>query len=185
LPDGLFDVGGPRAVLVDENAGELLGPLRGLGISFSGGDDRAFHQDVPAGGKLLGIGQLGFAGTAGDDRADVSQVLRAGPAERMGGTHLDQHVDERAALEICLRLLKPFVKDIEDGQHVTLGIGCAPRGLGFDKVDGPQLFAALQEGQYKIVLGRKCLYSVALATPQAATTSSTPTARTPRRANRS
>jgi hypothetical protein len=35
------------AVLVDEDAGQLLRPLRSLGISFCGGDDGAFHQDVP------------------------------------------------------------------------------------------------------------------------------------------
>jgi hypothetical protein len=49
----------------------------------------------------------------------------------------------------------------------------------------PDVLAALEEGQDKVVLGGKCRYSVALATPAVSMISSIPTARIPRRENSS
>ena len=67
---------------------------------------------------------------------------------------LDQHIDERAAVEVLL-LLEPVVEHVEDGQQLLFGGAAAQPRLPLDEVNGPQLFAPLQHRQHEIVFGRE------------------------------
>nr|WP_233552605.1 hypothetical protein [Jiangella rhizosphaerae] len=88
------------------------------------------------------------------DAARSGTVPRSG--EALGVAHFQQDVDERASVEVIAA--EPGVEHVEDRQQPLLGGGAEAFGLRLDQ-------------------------NVALATPDCAMTSSTPTSRTPRREN--
>src|SRR5436305_7900865 len=94
-------------------------------------------------GKLLGLTQARFFGPVADDSANVSQVVNARSAQQMLGAHLQQHVDERARLEV-LAASKPFIEDVEDGQQPPLRSRAAQAGAGLNQALGPVLLATDQ-----------------------------------------
>ena len=103
----------------------------GLSVAFGGGDDGALHQDVARPGEAVGVPQAGGFGALAQDRADVAQVLDAGLSRGVSGTQLDQHIDERAAVEV-LMLLEPVVEHVEDGQQLLFGGAAAQPRLPLD-----------------------------------------------------
>ena len=104
--------------------------------------------------ELLGIPQLGLLGERLDDRADCCQVIGARLPDRgLPVVHLEQDVDERAALEVVF--LEPLVEEVEDREQLLFrGLSAAP-GLRLDPVPRPKLLALLQERQHEVVLGRE------------------------------
>jgi len=89
----------------------------------------------------------------------------AGTSERMLGTHLQQHVDERAGLEVLG--VEPLVEHVEDGQQLPKRGGGQPRRLGFDDVHGPPLLAVGEERQCQVVLGGEVVVQRGLGDPGA------------------
>jgi hypothetical protein len=80
--------------------------------------------------------------------------------------------------------MEPVVEELEDRQQLLLG-GCAaaPR-FGLDPVKRPALLAQLQERDDEVILGGEVAIERGLGNAGARSiTSSTPTARIPRRAN--
>jgi hypothetical protein len=65
--------------------------------------------------------------------------------------HLQQHVDERAALEVDA--LEPLVEEVEDREQLLLGGRSAAARLGLDPLLRPELLPLLQEGEHELVLG--------------------------------
>jgi hypothetical protein len=78
-------------------------------------------------------------------------VRDARVADRTFGAHLEENVDERAALEVVP--MKPLVEHVEDGQQALSGRGSAPPGLGLDELARPAMLAALQEREDESLLG--------------------------------
>src|SRR6266542_790253 len=141
-------------VLLDQLPAHGLGPLGGVGVAFGSGDDGALHQDVPRAGEFRRVAQAGFGRHAGHDGPDVVEVLDAGLPGGMRPAEFEQDVDERAPVEV-LPALEPVVEDVEDGEQLLFRGRTPPPGSGLDEVERPDLFAALQEREYQIVLGRE------------------------------
>jgi hypothetical protein len=66
---------------------------------------------------------------------------------------LEQHVDERAGLEILAT--EPLVEGVEDGEQLLLRAGPTPPRLRLDPPDGPALLTPFEEGDDEVVLRRK------------------------------
>src|ERR1700722_4473482 len=105
---------------------------------------------MPLASKAVGVLDTGATGKILEKMPDAGQVGNARLIEGTGGVWmLEEHVDERAALEI--RTPKPVVEDIEDRQQALLRIGCPTLDLGLQPTPGPQFLAALEKRQHEIL----------------------------------
>ena len=82
---------------------------------------------------------------------DPAQVADARLSQRMLRAHFQQHVDERAGLEVVPA--EPVTEHVEHREQLFLGRAAAPTGLGNDQVHRPHLVTERQEGQDQGVLG--------------------------------
>jgi hypothetical protein len=87
-------------VIFDQAPSHPLGSFGGVGVTFGGLDDRAFHQDVPRARELFWLAQTCLLGESLHDGADVRYVLDACLTGGAGGAQLEEHVDERACFEV-------------------------------------------------------------------------------------
>ena len=129
-----------------------------------------------------GLPESGFLGELPHDRADVLEMSDRGPARGMLGAHLEQHVDERAGLEVLAP--EPLVEGVEDREQLLFRGRASASGLSLDPAE-PALLASLEEGQDEVVLGREVPVEGRLGDPARAITSSMPTSLMPRRENSS
>jgi hypothetical protein len=171
-------------VLLDEEPCDRLRPLHCLPVAFSGLHDRSLHEQMPGEGERLGVAEAGLFGQCAHERPDVREVSGAGVADRVFAiAGLEEDLDEGAALVVLL--LEPVVEDVENREQALLGAGAALPGAGFNELPRPASSRSSRNASTRSSLEGKWRWSVALATAARLITSSTPTARMPRRENNS
>jgi hypothetical protein len=139
---------GWSSVLFDEGAGHVLGAVRGLEVCSAAEMMKPFIRMCHDRAKL-----------SGSRRPAVSARWRT--IERMlsrywmlacGGTQLDQHVGERAAIEV-LTLSEPVMEHVEDAAAALRGC-CRAAAIAARPGQRSTAFATLQHRQ-QIVFGPK------------------------------
>jgi hypothetical protein len=141
------------SVLCDQQSGQRLRVSCCFGVAFGGGDDRSLHQDVPRACKRFRVLEPRFLGKATHDGTDVLEVSDACFTGGVFRAHLEQHVDERARLEVVVA--KPFVEYVEDREEAFLGRCAASSRFLLDLLVRPANLAPLEEGEHELVLGSK------------------------------
>ena len=106
---------------------------------------------MPATREVVRILDAGFHGELLEEPPDLCEVLhRRLPNRALAIVHLEQDVDERAALEIVL--LEPVVEHVEDGQEPVFGKRGALLDLPLEPIACPPLLAQAQELDDELVL---------------------------------
>src|SRR5205085_1315608 len=95
----------------------------------------------------------GCLGERSYQRTDVRARVDRGVTGGMLWAQLEQHVEERAGLEVGAP--EPHVENVEEREELFLGIGAEPFGPRLQGLAGPALFAQFQEGNHEIVLRRE------------------------------
>src|SRR4029079_943548 len=86
-------------------------------------------------------------------RADVLEVIRTCASDGMTEVgRLEQHVDERAALEVVT--VEPLVEEVEDREQPSLRRRSAAPRLHLDPAVRPDLLALAEELEHELVLRR-------------------------------
>ena len=149
-------------MLLDEDMAQSLRPAGRFEVTLTGLDDRPLHEDVPGHGEACRVPEGGLLREAPNHLADVLEVSRlcAGDLVAVGSVELEEHVDERAPLEVLL--MEPLVEEVEDGQELFLGGVPSPLGLGLNPFPGPALLPLLEEREDEVVLGGEVPVDLAL-----------------------
>src|SRR5438105_9614129 len=114
---------------LQQHHSDLAGPPAGESVPLASGDDRPFHQDVPLTREDIDLPDTGTRSQVRQEDPDIGEMDRACLSHRVARVeHLEQDVDERAALEVIP--LEPFVEDVEDGKQLRRWAGCTQLDLG-------------------------------------------------------
>lgn len=114
-------------------------------------------------GERLWVDQAGVLGQPPEDAPDVREMLAACAPCGMLLTHLQQHVDEGASLEVLAT--EPLIEEVEYSEQLLLGCGATQFSLCFDPSVRPALLPRSEESLDQVILGRVALVERGLGDP--------------------
>ena len=103
--------------------------------------------------------------SSANERPDVLEMAHAGVPGGVLGAHLEEHVDERARLEVLAR--NHSSKTSKIARSRVSGVEPRLSGAGLHEVPGPELLSALEERQDELGLRREVPVQGRLGDPRA------------------
>src|SRR6267378_7324325 len=143
----------PDARTREEQRSHLLCPPRRFPVTRVGGDDGAHHHDLQLPCECVGVAHSRIRSQLSQERADRLYVGFRSLSNRVPLlVVLEQHFDERAALEIGST--EPLVEDIENSEQALGRCARAAFHLLLQPGPRPQLLATAEKGKDEVILGR-------------------------------